>query len=54
MQVEIIGDAGTTGADRVWINAECELAISTHALQCMSVSVSTLMASCLHFSLRTF
>ena len=27
MSVEIIGEAGTPGADREWINAECELAI---------------------------
>ncbi len=27
MPVEIIGEAGTPGADREWINAECEVAI---------------------------
>ncbi len=27
MPVEIIGEAGTPGASRKWINAECELAI---------------------------
>ncbi len=27
MPVEIIGEAGTPGANREWINAECELAI---------------------------
>ena len=27
MPVEIIGEAGTPGADREWISAECELAI---------------------------
>jgi hypothetical protein len=27
MQVEIIGEAGTEGASRKWINAECQLAI---------------------------
>jgi len=27
MPVEIIGETGTPGASREWINAECELAI---------------------------
>ena len=27
MPVEIIGEAGTSGAEREWINTECELAI---------------------------
>lgn len=27
MSVEIIGEVGTSGADREWISAECELAI---------------------------
>ncbi len=27
MPVEIIGEAGTPGADREWINAECQLAV---------------------------
>jgi len=27
LPVEIIGEAGTPGADREWINAECEFAI---------------------------